>query len=86
MDFIYQNFWSLSDGFVYVPDSSMKRVKNHIKDWEVPEAVFSPALLEPKTAFLLKYVLQCGLISELEKVKENCHSRAVAKQLDLIDR
>ena len=64
----------------------MKRVKNPITDWEVPDPVFSPALLEPKTAFLMKYVLQCGLVSSVEQVQTHCQSEEVAKQLDLIDR
>ena len=64
----------------------MKRIKNPVKDWDVPEPVFSPTLLEPKTAFLMKYVLQCGLLTKEEDVHTHCHSATVAKQLALIDR
>ena len=77
---------SVTDGYVYIPDTSMKRVKTPITDWEVPDPVFSPALLEPKTAFLMKYVLQCGLVPSIEEVQSHCQSEAVARQLELLDR
>ena len=63
----------------------MKRVKNPVTDWEVPEPVFSPALLEPKSAFLMKYILQCGLLG-MEEVQTHCQSESVVNQLALIDR
>ena len=64
----------------------MKRVKTPITDWEVPDPVFSPALLEPKTAFLMKYFLQCGLLPNVEEIQSHCQSEEVAKQLGLLDR
>ena len=64
----------------------MKRVKNPVTDWEVPEPVFSPALLEPKSSFLMKYILQCGLLGKEEELQTHCQSESVVNQLALIDR
>lgn len=60
------------DDFFHVKEIVMRSKNSPVSKWKL-SGIFSPALMEPKEAFLLKYSLQCNIEPVNEAVK-NCYS------------